>query len=130
MPLAHSESELTASRVRRAAKPFSLLIASILGGCAVPMPGTITVTEAERAERIVYTCPNKRPLEVTRAQAGQVAFVVFDGRTLQLPRGSHPAAELYSNGHQTLIIVDADSATFESSGQATRCGTRRVRDRD
>jgi membrane-bound inhibitor of C-type lysozyme len=66
-----------------------LLIASVMGGCAAPAP--VIITEAEQSARLVFTCPNAKTLEVTRAQAGQLAIVVVDGKTLQLPRVANAA---------------------------------------
>ena len=121
--------DLTARCVHRAANSVSLLVASVsmLGGCAVPLPAT--VSQAEWADRVVFTCYTARTLELARAQSGQLAVVVFDGRTLQLPRASDPSAERYSNGPQTLTIF-GDSATFESVGETTPCTKGRSRDRD
>ena len=92
------------------------LIAAALGGCAASAP--VVITDAEQSARLVFTCPNAKTFEVTRAQSDQLAIVVVDGKTLQLPRVASASGERYSNRLQTLQIF-GNSATFESLGQAT-----------
>lgn len=91
------------------------LLAALVGGCVVA-PAPVIVTPAEQASRLVFTCPNAKTVEVTRAQGGQLAIVVVDGRTLQLPRVADASTERYSNRLQTLTIF-GNSATLETLGQ-------------
>ena len=94
----------------------ALALASTLAGCA---SDPVVVTSAEQAGKRIYACPNARTLEVTRAQGGQTALVVVDGRTLQLPRVTGDAqTERYSNRLQTLSLF-GDSASFDSLGQGS-----------
>ena len=115
-----TRSDVAAARGQNAVSwtlvALAVLTASVLGGCAAPAP--VVITDAEQAARMVFTCPNAKTLEVTRAQGGQTAIVVVDGRTLQLPRDASAPAERYTNRLQTLNIY-GNSATFESLGQAT-----------
>jgi membrane-bound inhibitor of C-type lysozyme len=88
-----------------------LVMATLLAltGCTVVQP-MVTVLPSE----IAYRCMDGSMLQVRRAPDARSAQVLYDGRTITLPRADSAVQEKYSNDVTTLYL-DGEKALLTSN---------------
>lgn len=91
----------------------ALLAVFIVGACTKPA-----------TRKYAYTCPDGHEFTISysdQRDAGDVAVLVDESGTLQLPRAPADSGERYTN-ESTVFQIEGDSASIEKSGKVRHQG--------